>query len=98
MPVPTDARDRIDAYERVVHAAMPTFPFWYLGVLGTHPDSAGRRWGRAVMDAGLRRAAADGMPAVLETSNPVNVEIYRRSGWRVINTVTEPVPVWVMQQ
>jgi hypothetical protein len=50
------------------------------------------------MDAGLRRAAADGMPAVLETSNPVNVEIYRRSGWRVINTVTEPVPVWVMQQ
>ena len=98
MPVPTDALDRIETYERAVHAAMPTFPFWYLGVLGTHPDSAGRRWGRAVMDAGLRRAAADGMPAVLETSNPVNVEIYRRSGWRVINTVTEPVPVWVMQQ
>jgi GNAT superfamily N-acetyltransferase len=98
MPVPTDALDRIETYERAVHAAMPTFPFWYLGVLGTHPDSAGRRWGRAVMDAGLRRAAADGLPAVLETSNPVNVEIYRRAGWRVVNTLTEPVPVWVMQQ
>jgi hypothetical protein len=31
-----------------------TSPFWYLGVLGTHPDRAGRRWGHAVMTAGLR--------------------------------------------
>jgi ribosomal protein S18 acetylase RimI-like enzyme len=96
--LPTDALDRMREYDRAVHTAMPAFPYWYLGVLGTHPDSAGRRWGHAVMDAGLRRAAADGLPAVLETSNPGNVEVYRRAGWQVVRTVTEPLPVWIMQQ
>jgi ribosomal protein S18 acetylase RimI-like enzyme len=81
-----------------VHAALPTTPFWYLGVLGTHPDHTGRRWGHAVMSAGLRRAAADGLPAVLETSNPANVEMYRRAGWEVMRAVTEPLPIWIMQQ
>lgn len=88
---------RVRAYDRAVHAALPTAPFWYLGVLGTHPDSAGRRWGHAVMAAGLRRAAADGLPAVLETSNPTNVEVYRRAGWEVVRTLTEPLPIWIME-
>ena len=96
--LPADALARVRAYDQAVHAALPNFPFWYLGVLGTHPDSAGRRWGRAVMSAGLRRAAADGLLAVLETSNPANVEVYRRAGWEVLRTVTEPLPIWVMQQ
>ena len=96
--LPADALARVRAYDRAVHAALPAAPFWYLGVLGTHPDSAGRRWGHAVMQAGLRRAAADGLPAVLETSNPANVEVYRRAGWEVVRTVTEPIPVWVMRQ
>lgn len=96
--LPADALARVRAYDRAVHAALPTSPFWYLGVLGTHPDSAGRRWGHAVMDAGLSRAVADGLPAVLETSNPANVEVYRRAGWQVVRTLTEPLSIWVMQQ
>jgi GNAT superfamily N-acetyltransferase len=89
---------RVRRYDRAVHAALPAVPFWYLGVLGTHPDRAGRGWGRAVMSAGLSRAAADGLPAVLETSNPVNVELYQRAGWTVVGTVTGPLPIWLMQQ
>jgi hypothetical protein len=50
------------------------------------------------MSAGLRRAAADSLPAVLETSNPANVEVYRRAGWAVVRTLNEPLPTWVMQQ
>ncbi|MDM4719394.1 N-acetyltransferase [Micromonospora sp. WMMA1363] len=96
--LPADALYRVRAYDRAVHAALPKVPFWYLGVLGTHPNSAGRRWGHAVMSAGLRRAAADGVPAVLETSNPANVEVYRRAGWNVVRSVTDPLPIWVMQQ
>ncbi|WP_244295189.1 GNAT family N-acetyltransferase [Micromonospora orduensis] len=95
---PADVLARVQGYEEAVHAALPTFPFWYLGVLGTHPDSAGRGWGRAVMRAGLDRAAADGLPAVLETSNPANVELYRRAGWEVLGSMTEPVPTWIMRQ
>jgi ribosomal protein S18 acetylase RimI-like enzyme len=97
--LPAEALARVNAYEEAVHDALPTDPFWYLGVLGTHPDHAGRRWGHAVMDVGLRRAAADGLPAILETSNPGNVEVYRRAGWEIRQTVTaEPLTIWIMQR
>lgn len=97
--LPDDALARVNAYDEAVYAVLPTTPFWYLGVLGTHPDHAGRRWGRAVMAEGLRRAAADGLPAVLETSNPANVEVYRRAGWEVVLVVpVGPLTVWIMQQ
>ncbi|MEV7326803.1 GNAT family N-acetyltransferase [Micromonospora sp. NPDC093244] len=95
---PADVLARVQAYDDAVHAALPTVPFWYLGVLGTHPDHAGRGWGRAVMRAGLARAAADGLPTVLETSNPANVELYRRAGWEVAGHLPEPVPTWIMRQ
>ena len=95
---PADVLARVESYDEAVHAALPTYPFWYLGVLGTHPDSAGRGWGRAVMRAGLARAAADGLPAILETSYPANVELYRRAGWEVLGSLAEPVPTWIMQQ
>ncbi|WBB73201.1 N-acetyltransferase [Micromonospora sp. WMMD1128] len=95
--LPADALTRVRAYDEAVHAALPAAPFWYLGVLGTHPDSAGRRWGHAVMRAGLDRAAADGLPAVLETSNTDNVEVYRRAGWEVVDRFAEPLPTWIMR-
>lgn len=50
------------------------------------------------MDTGLRRAAADGVPAVLETSNPANVGVYGRAGWRISKTVAaQPLTIWIMQ-
>jgi GNAT superfamily N-acetyltransferase len=96
--LPADALTRVHAYDEAVHAALPTTPFWYLGVLGTHPDYAGRRWGHAVMRAGLCHATADGLPAILETSNPANVQVYRRAGWEVVCSVTDPLTIWIMQQ
>ena len=96
--LPADALARMRAYDDAVHAALPDEPFWYLGVLGTHPASAGRRWGRAVMAEGLRRAAGDGLPAVLETSTPGNVDLYRRVGWEVLCELSKPLPIWVMRQ
>lgn len=96
--LPAAALARARAYDRAVHAALPTEPFWYLGVLATHPDATGRGLGRAVMATGLRRAAADGLPAILETTNPANVEFYRRAGWQVVRSIDEPLPIWVMRQ
>ena len=96
--LPADALKRVRAYDEAVHAALPSEPFWYLGVLGTHPDHTGRRWAQAVMHAGLDRAAADALPAVLETSNPANVDFYRRAGWQVTAEVETPLPIWIMQR
>lgn len=96
--LPADALARVDAYERALFGALPAAPYWYLGVLGTHPDYAGRRWGHAVMEVGLRRAAAAGLPAILETGDPANVEVYRRAGWQVRDTLAVgPLPIWVMR-
>jgi ribosomal protein S18 acetylase RimI-like enzyme len=97
--LPAAVRSRLDSYNDAVRRALPARPFWYLGVLGTHPDYAGRRWGRAVMSEGLRRAAADGLPVVLETSNPGNVGVYRRAGFEVFREITAgPLAVWVMER
>jgi ribosomal protein S18 acetylase RimI-like enzyme len=97
--LPANVLARVNAYDDAVRAALPSAPFWYLGTLGTHPDHAGRRWGHAVMGAGLRRAAADGLPAILETCNPANVEMYQRVGWEVVLVATaEPLTIWIMRQ
>jgi hypothetical protein len=49
------------------------------------------------MAAGLREAAAAGLPAYLETATERNVGIYRRAGWRVTAELTAAgLPVWVL--
>jgi ribosomal protein S18 acetylase RimI-like enzyme len=91
---------RFAVYEHAVAAVMPTYPRWYLGVLACHPEHRGRRLARAAMAPGLRRAAADGLPALLETSNPGNVEVYRSVGFDVLErlTVGADLPVWIMRR
>ncbi|WP_106321517.1 GNAT family N-acetyltransferase [Actinoplanes italicus] len=96
--LPADAGARMKEYDDAVHAALPEDPFWYLGVLGTRPEAAGRGWGKALMAAGLRRAAEDGLPAYLETSKPANVDFYRRAGWEVAAEFDAPLHTWVMRQ
>jgi ribosomal protein S18 acetylase RimI-like enzyme len=85
--LPPDALKRVAAYDAAVDAILPETPYWYLGVLATHPDHAGQGWGRTVMAEGLRRAARDGVPAYLETSSQRNVEIYQRAGWETVASI-----------
>ena len=81
-----------------MHGAFPETRHWYLGVVATDPQHAGRGFGRAVMRAGLDRAAADGLPAYLETTNPGNVKLYESVGWTVDSQFERPLPIWVMRQ
>jgi ribosomal protein S18 acetylase RimI-like enzyme len=95
--LPPEDAARLAAYNDAVHDLIPAQPHWYLGVLATHPGHAGRRLGRTVMAAGLARAAEVGLQSVLETTNIDNVELYRRSGWDVLDTaVVDGLRVWVM--
>lgn len=97
LELPADTLARLEAYDAAVYTALPTFPHWYLGIVATHPEHAGRGWGRTLIAAGLDRAAEDGLPAYLETTNPNNVELYRRAGWEVTESVVlESLTIWVM--
>jgi ribosomal protein S18 acetylase RimI-like enzyme len=97
LDLPAEVMARINAYEAVVHPLLPSEPHWYLGVLATHPDHAGRRWGRAVMAAGVTTAHAEGLAAYLETTNPSNVDLYQRAGWQVVGQAGNGGPTtWVL--
>ena len=98
LELPADVQARMGTWDATVHHLLPADPHWYLGVLATDPTQAGRRWGRAVMEHGLARAAAEGLPAYLETATESNVDLYRRSGWEVVGTqVVGPVTAHVMR-
>jgi GNAT superfamily N-acetyltransferase len=97
MDLSPDAKARLENFDTVVGAALPPGPFWYLGVVATHPRHAGRRLGRSLMAVGLERAAADGLPAYLETANPRNVDRYAGVGWEVVASVDAGLPVWIMR-
>ena len=98
LDLPAEATARLAAYDETVHELIPSAPHWYLGVLATHPAWTGRGWGSTVMSAGLDKAAHDGLPAYLETTNPANVEWYARAGWEVADTAqVGDLEVWVLR-
>lgn len=99
LELPAEVIARLDAFDAAVHAWLPHTPYWYLGIVATHPAYAGRGWGRAAMAAGVERAATAGLPAYLETANPRNVEMYRRAGWEVTRALTSRTPkTWIMSR
>jgi len=55
--------------------------FYYLSLLGTHPDHRGRGLGMSLLTANLAQIDAEGMPAYLESSNPANDARYERLGF-----------------
>lgn len=63
-------------------AARPDGDFYYLSLLGTHPDHRGRGLGIALLAANLARIDSEGMPAYLESSNPANNARYERLGFK----------------
>ncbi|MHA6800613.1 GNAT family N-acetyltransferase [Bounagaea algeriensis] len=87
------AGDRLQQ-QRAAEAAMaphrPTEPAWFLGTVGVDPDRQGRGLGRAVIAPGIEAAAAEGVPAFLETSTESNVAFYERLGFAVTAEVDVP--------
>jgi GNAT superfamily N-acetyltransferase len=71
----------LDAFERT-HPREP--PHFYLSLLATHPDQAGRGLGMGLLAACLAEIDAGDPPAAafLESSNPANLPRYERLGFR----------------
>jgi GNAT superfamily N-acetyltransferase len=75
--LPNLARER----RRAIGAASAG-PVWHLSFLGTRPELQGHGLARLLLEHVLDRCDADGLPAWLETTDPVNPPIYERFGFR----------------
>ena len=64
-------------------AYRPSDPHWYLPVIGVDPSCQGQGCGSALMSYALERCDRDGLPAYLESSNPRNIGLYERHGFKI---------------
>jgi GNAT superfamily N-acetyltransferase len=73
-------------------------PHWYLPMIGVEPAQQGQGLGSALLSHALARCDEDSLPAYLESSNPANVPLYERHGFRVVDTIQvgEAPPVFPM--
>jgi GNAT superfamily N-acetyltransferase len=94
--VGVDAARRLRVYNDLVDHHLPgNGAYWYLGVLATHPDHTGHRYGATVMQTGLDHANG---AAFLETTNPANVGYYQSLSWTVTASITtEALPIWILR-
>jgi ribosomal protein S18 acetylase RimI-like enzyme len=58
-------------------------PHWYLPMIGVDPSRQGQGLGSALLAHALALCDAEHMPAYLESSNPANVPLYERHGFKV---------------
>ena len=58
-------------------------PHFFLSLLATRVEHRGRGYGLGLLAGNLRRIDEAGMPAYLEASNPANVALYERHGFKV---------------
>jgi ribosomal protein S18 acetylase RimI-like enzyme len=65
-------------------------PHWYLSLLGTDPAAQGQGRGSAVLRPVLERCDAEDVGAYLESSNPRNLGLYTRHGFRELEPLQLP--------
>lgn len=95
-----DIWSRLQRYDSALEAIAPARPFWYLGVLATHPDHQRRGLATAVLEPGLAEADADGWDCWLETSTPANKAFYAGRGFTAAVPVDIPdgPPTWWLRR
>ena len=71
----------LELFERFEDSHPRTEPHYYLSLLGTHPDHRGQGIGMELLAQNLERIDAEGAPAYLESTNPVNNRRYESVGF-----------------
>jgi ribosomal protein S18 acetylase RimI-like enzyme len=89
-PLTDDGGARYDAFWDWLGEHVPDEPCWFLDILAVDAGARGRGLGGRLIEHGLVRAHADGLPAFLETSVLDNVALYERFGFRVIDELVAP--------
>jgi GNAT superfamily N-acetyltransferase len=68
----------------------PRDPHYYLQFIGARQRDQGKGIGSALLKQGTRLCDEEGMPAYLESSNILNVPLYERHGFEVIDKHNVP--------
>ena len=68
----------------------PSYPHWYLFLIGTDPGIQGRGHASALLGSRLHVRDGSGIPAYLEASSTTSVPLYERHGFRVIGEIHLP--------
>lgn len=78
----SDIRD-ITRLDKEISKRYPTDdPYYYLWILGVHPDHQGKGLSKKMMVPVLEEASANDIPVYLETSKSRNIRIYEKRGFR----------------
>jgi len=77
-----EAHERLVAYKTALAAVCPADPYWYLGVLATHPARQGEGLATAVLTPILNEADRLGIACCLETSTEEKLPLLRTKGLR----------------
>ena len=96
-----DGGRRYDDFWAWVESRTPDEPLWLLDSIAVAPPCQGRGLGSALIAAGCSQAGAAGVPAFLSTGTRRNVEIYGRSGFRVVDQADAPgggPHIWFMRR
>jgi predicted acetyltransferase len=63
------------------------------------PEGQGKGLASALMNPMLEKCSRESIPVILETANPANVEIYRKKGFSLCNTVhSENICIFYMKR
>ncbi|MCL4540292.1 MAG: GNAT family N-acetyltransferase, partial [Bacteroidetes bacterium] len=62
-------------------------PHWYIQVLGVHPNHQGKGLGGKLLRPVLQKADEAGVAVYLESSNPKNLDFYRKHGFKVTEEI-----------
>jgi GNAT superfamily N-acetyltransferase len=65
----------------------PTEPHWYLPLIGVDPAHQGKGYGAALMTVALQECDREHLPAYLESTNPRNISLYQRHGFKALGTI-----------
>ena len=88
-----DARGLLTRDTAACLAERPARPHWYLYLLAVDAGARGMGIGSALLDHGLARADASGLPAHLEATSEGAARLYERHGFRTTATIAPGAPL-----
>jgi len=84
---PEDRQPEVFAVFDQMGSYHPDEPHWYLPLIGVDPVHRHKGHGAALLQHALARCDSDNVPAYLESTNPANIPLYERQGFKVLGRI-----------